>query len=105
MPGFHINEMGEMVLDAIDDIAVVDVYDLATDIGKEYERIIDRYGTDAVTGIMPKIINTLELLEALATKNERENAIIQELREKIAQLESEKSEKAEYRRRFERVNN
>lgn len=104
MPGFHINEMGEMVLDAIDDIAVVDVYDLATDIGKEYERIIDRYGTDAVTGIMPKIINTLELLEALATKNERENAIIQELREKIAQLESEKSEKAEYRRRFERVN-
>lgn len=102
MPGFHINEMGEMVLDAIDDIAVVDVYDLATDIGKEYERIIDRYGTDAVTGIMPKIINTLELLEALATKNERENATIQELREKIAQLESEKSEKAEYRRRFER---
>ncbi|XP_054729507.1 RILP-like protein homolog [Anastrepha obliqua] len=102
MPGFHINEMGEMVLDAIDDIAVVDVYDLASDIGKEYERIIDRYGPDAVTGIMPKIINTLELLEALATKNERENATIQELREKIAQLESEKSEKAEYRRRFER---
>ncbi|XP_067637350.1 RILP-like protein homolog [Eurosta solidaginis] len=102
MPGFHINDMGEMVLDAIDDIAVVDVYDLASDIGKEYERIIDRYGTDAVTDLMPKIINTLELLEALATKNERENVTIQELRDKITQLESEKSEKAEYRRRFER---
>jgi len=72
MPGFHLNEMGEMVLDAIDDIGVVDVYDLASDIGKEYERIMDRFGTDAVSGLMPKIINTLELLEALATKNERE---------------------------------
>ncbi|EDV92374.1 RILP-like protein homolog [Drosophila grimshawi] len=102
MPGFHINEMGEMVLDAIDDIGVVDVYDLASDIGKEYERIMDRYGTDAVSGLMPKIINTLELLEALATKNERENTTIQELREKIAQLESEKLEKAEFRRRFEK---
>ncbi|XP_030567001.1 RILP-like protein homolog [Drosophila novamexicana] len=102
MPGFHLNEMGEMVLDAIDDIGVVDVYDLASDIGKEYERIMDRYGTDAVSGLMPKIINTLELLEALATKNERENSTIQELREKIAQLESEKLEKAEFRRRFEK---
>lgn len=55
-----------------------------------------------ITGLMPKIINTLELLEALATKNERENATIQELKEKIAQLESEKSEKAEFRRRFEK---
>lgn len=102
MPGFHFNEMGEMVLDAIDDIGVVDVYDLASDIGKEYEKIIDRFGTEAATGLMPKIINTLELLEALATKNERENATIQELRDKIAQLESEKSEKAEFRRRFEK---
>ncbi|GBP09892.1 RILP-like protein homolog [Eumeta japonica] len=70
--------MGEMVLDAIDDIG------------------------EAATGLMPKIINTLELLEALATKNERENATIQELKDKIAQLESEKSEKAEFRRRFEK---
>ncbi|EDW25889.1 GL14250 [Drosophila persimilis] len=102
MPGFHLNEMGEMVLDAIDDIGVVDVYDLASDIGKEYERIMDRFGTDAVSGLMPKIINTLELLEALATKNERENATIQDLRDKITQLESEKLEKAEFRRRFEK---
>ncbi|XP_059222719.1 RILP-like protein homolog [Stomoxys calcitrans] len=102
MPGFHFNEMGDMVLDAIDDIGVVDVYDLASDIGKEYEKIIDRFGTEAATGLMPKIINTLELLEALAAKNEHENATIQELKEKIAQLESEKSEKAEFRRRFEK---
>ncbi|KAH8286622.1 hypothetical protein KR018_001812 [Drosophila ironensis] len=102
MPGFHLNETGEMVLDAIDDICVVDVYDLASDIGKEYERLMDRFGTDAVSGLMPKIINTLELLEALATKNERENATILELREKVAQLESENQKKAELRRCFDK---
>lgn len=50
MPGFHFNESGEMVLDTVDDIGVVDVYDLASDIGKEYEKIMDRFGTEAVTG-------------------------------------------------------
>lgn len=102
MPGFHFNEMGELVVEAVDDIAVVDVYDLATDIGKEYERIIDRLGAEAVKDLMPKIINTLELLEALATKNEQENATIQDLRDKIAQLESEKMEKEAFRRRFDK---
>uniref|UniRef100_A0A1A9WCQ3 RH1 domain-containing protein n=1 Tax=Glossina brevipalpis TaxID=37001 RepID=A0A1A9WCQ3_9MUSC len=102
MPGFHFNEMGEMVMVNVDDIGVVDVYDLASDIGKEYERIIDRFGTEAVTGLMPRIINTLELLEALATKNEKENVTMQELKDKITQLESEKLEKAEFRKRFEK---
>lgn len=102
MPGFHFNELGEMVVDAVDDIGVVDVYDLASDIGKEYERAIDRLGVDAIAGLMPKIINTLELLEALATKNEQENATIIELKDKVSQLESEKLERAEYRRRFDK---
>lgn len=103
MPGFHINAMGEMVLDAVDDICVVDVYDLASDIGKECEKIIDHFGPDSVTSLMPKVINALELLEALATKNERENATVQELNDRISQLESEKLEKAEFRKRFEKV--
>lgn len=94
--------MGEMVLDAVDDICVVDVYDLASDIGKECEKIIDHFGPDSVTSLMPKVINALELLEALATKNERENATVQELNDRISQLESEKLEKAEFRKRFEK---
>ncbi|XP_004536387.1 RILP-like protein homolog [Ceratitis capitata] len=102
MPGFHINEMGEMVLDAIEDIAVYDVYGLATDIGRECERVIDRFGIDAVSTVLPKVINTLELLEIFVDKNEKENVTIKELREKITQLENEKSEKAEHRRRYER---
>lgn len=86
----------------IGEVTVVDVYDIASDIGKECEKIIDQYGADAVTALMPKVINALELLENLATKNERENTQLLELRSKILQLENDKLEKAEYRRKFEK---
>lgn len=38
------------------DISVVDVYDLASEIGKECEKIIDCYGPEAVTSLMPKVV-------------------------------------------------
>ncbi|KAH1011748.1 hypothetical protein HUJ04_001050 [Dendroctonus ponderosae] len=92
----------EDVSDFSGDITVVDVYDIASVIGKECEKIIDRYGADAVTSLMPKVINALELLESLATRNERENTLLNELQLKVSQLENDKLEKAEYRQKFER---
>lgn len=103
MPGFHFNEMGELVLSAVEDVSVVDVYDLASDIGKECEKIIDLFGADSVTSLMPKVINALEMLEAMASRNERENSVVQELNDRITQLESEKIEKAIFRERFQKV--
>ncbi|XP_063541132.1 RILP-like protein homolog isoform X5 [Cydia strobilella] len=85
-----------------DEVTVVDVYDLASDIGKECEIIIEKYGADAVTALLPKVINALELLENLAVRNEKENQALQELTAKISQLENDKIEKAEYRQRFEK---
>ncbi|KAL3270956.1 hypothetical protein HHI36_021460 [Cryptolaemus montrouzieri] len=90
------------ISDSFSDVTVVDVYDIASDIGKECERIIDLYGADAVTGLMPKVINALEILENLATRNERENTQLLELQTKISQLENDKLEKAEYREKFEK---
>ncbi|XP_019769157.2 RILP-like protein homolog isoform X2 [Dendroctonus ponderosae] len=92
----------EDVSDFSGDVTVVDVYDIASVIGKECEKIIDRYGADAVTSLMPKVINALELLESLATRNERENTLLNELQLKVSQLENDKLEKAEYRQKFER---
>lgn len=89
--------------DFVGEVSVVDVYDIASEIGKECEKIIDQFGAEAVTSLMPKVISALELLENLATKNERENTQMQELRAKIEQLETDKQEKAEYRQRFEKV--
>jgi len=85
------------------DVSVVDVYDIASEIGKECEKLIDLFGVESVTNLMPKVINALELLENLATKNERENTMVQELSAKISQLESDKIGKAEDRQRFEKV--
>ncbi|XP_071447833.1 RILP-like protein homolog isoform X2 [Hetaerina americana] len=84
------------------DVSVVDVYDIASEIGKEFEKIIDTHGTEAVTSLMPKVINALEHLERLATKNDRENTTVQELRARISHLEHDKIEKAEGRLRFEK---
>ncbi|XP_032526558.1 RILP-like protein homolog isoform X6 [Danaus plexippus] len=84
------------------EVTVVDVYDMASDIGKECEIIIEKYGPEAVTALLPKVINALELLENLAVRNEKENQALNELTAKISQLENDKIEKAEYRQRFEK---
>lgn len=89
--------------DLMGEVTVVDVYDIASEIGKECEKIIDQYGADAVTSLMPRVINALELLETLATKNELENHQLLELKSRISQLENDKIEKAEYRKKFEKV--
>lgn len=85
------------------EVSVVDVYDIASDIGKEFEKIIDAYGTQAVSTLIPKVVSALESLEGLATKNERENTTVEDLRSRITKLESDKVEKAEDRQRFEKA--
>ncbi|XP_046682673.1 RILP-like protein homolog isoform X2 [Homalodisca vitripennis] len=92
----------ESMEDYESEVSVIDVYDIASEIGKEFEKIIDCYGSEAVTGLMPKVITALEHLEVLATKNERENSNVQDLEAKILKLESDKLEKAEDRLRYER---
>ncbi|XP_044012034.1 RILP-like protein homolog isoform X9 [Aphidius gifuensis] len=84
------------------DVSVVDVYDIASEIGKECEKMIDTFGAEAVTGLMPKVISALELLENLATRKEREVTTVQELTSRISQLENDKIGKAEDRQRFEK---
>ncbi|XP_037039328.1 RILP-like protein homolog isoform X2 [Bradysia coprophila] len=93
--------MSDMVVTA-DEMSVVDVYDLASDIGKECEKIIDLFGADSLLKLMPKVINVLELLETIATRNESENTRLQELNDRIAHLECEKQEKAVFRQRFDK---
>lgn len=85
-------------------LSVVDVYDMAQDIGREFESIIDAYGTDAITGLMPKVVSALEQMEILAMKNERENTTVDDLRATIQQLEMDKQERTEDRIKYEKVN-
>ncbi|CAI9715106.1 Hypothetical predicted protein [Octopus vulgaris] len=83
-------------------ISVADVYDQASGIGKELEKLIDCYGSEAITGLMHKVVRSLELLEALAIRYEQENNEIGDLKYTISRLEAEKLEKAQERARYER---
>lgn len=85
------------------DVTVTDVYDQAAGIGKEFEKLIESYGVEAVTDLMPKVIRALEQLEALASKYEKESTEISDLKYAVDKLESEKADKNQERVRFEEV--
>uniref|UniRef100_A0A0K0FNY2 RILP-like protein homolog (inferred by orthology to a D. melanogaster protein) n=1 Tax=Strongyloides venezuelensis TaxID=75913 RepID=A0A0K0FNY2_STRVS len=82
-------------------ITVIDVYDLASEIGKDFERLAEQYGTDAITGIMPKVISALETLESLAKKNSEESDEVMTLKNTIHILENEKRLRLKERNSFE----
>lgn len=50
-------------------LTVNDVYDIAKLIGTEVEKLIDGYGKESVSGLVPKIVKVLELLESFASRN------------------------------------
>ncbi|XP_055621278.1 RILP-like protein homolog [Toxorhynchites rutilus septentrionalis] len=89
-------------MDTTGDISVVDVYDLAANIGKEFEKIIDENGPDSVSGLIPKVIHILELLETIIISRENESSLVQDLNDKISQLEIDKSEKAEFKKKADK---
>ena len=86
-----------------ENLSVVDVYDIAASVGKDFETIIDSYGPEAVTELMPKVITVLEHLENLAAKNQKENTEISELRFAVEKLQNEKKIRAQQREKYEEV--
>ena len=54
-----------------DGLNVTDVYDIATKIGLEFQKIIDEYGGTSVTNIIPMIVGALEQLENVVGENEQ----------------------------------
>lgn len=103
MPRLPFSQMNEIGLNSIEEVSVTRVYDIASDIGSECEKLIDLYGSQAVESLIPKCILALEALEKLATKNEREASIIHDLNDHITKLENEKLERAETKKKFEEV--
>ena len=45
--------------DSLPDISVVDVFDLASDVGNELEKIISIHGNELVQGLMQKVIRAV----------------------------------------------
>ncbi|BFZ04392.1 hypothetical protein BsWGS_07431 [Bradybaena similaris] len=84
-----------------DVISVTDVYDQAAGIAHEFDKLIHNYGNDSVTELMPRVIKSLEQLETLATRYERDAEEINQLRYKVEKLETEKAEKAQERAKYD----
>ena len=92
-----------MATEVFQDVSVTDVYDQAAGIAREFDKLISSYGSDAVTELMPKVIRALEQLECLASRFEKDNEEIANLRSVVEKLESEKADKAQERAKFEQV--
>lgn len=83
-------------------LSSVDVYELASVIGSQFEKLIDSYGPESVANLMPTVIRVLEHLEELAKFSESEREETVELKFTIERLLAEKKLKAEERVKYEK---
>ncbi|KAK3778120.1 hypothetical protein RRG08_052268 [Elysia crispata] len=90
-----------MASEELQAISVTDVYDQAAGIAHEFDKLIHNYGNDAVTELMPRVIKSLEQLENLASRYEKDVEEINQLRFKVEKLEAEKVDKAQERAKFD----
>ncbi|XP_076876861.1 RILP-like protein 1 isoform X3 [Brachyhypopomus gauderio] len=97
-----MEDFGSALEKNVADLTVMDVYDIAAVVGQEFERIIDQYGCEALSRLMPKVVRVLEILEVLVSRNSI-NPETEELRleldklrlERMDRLEKEKKHKKE----------
>ncbi|XP_065890483.1 RILP-like protein 1 isoform X2 [Dysidea avara] len=52
-------------------LQVADVYEMATKVGLEFQKIIDEYGNNCVSNIIPIVVSTLEQFENVVEENEQ----------------------------------
>ncbi|XP_068560222.1 RILP-like protein 1 [Cebidichthys violaceus] len=89
--------METCVMSALDrpaaELTVMDVYDIAAVLGREFERIIDRFGCESLVEVVPKVVRVLELLEALVSSGAAEKEA-EELRRELERLRQERSDRS-----------
>ncbi|KAK7120998.1 hypothetical protein R3I94_020845 [Phoxinus phoxinus] len=97
-----MEDFGSALEKNVADLTVMDVYDIAAVVGQEFERIIDQYGCEALSRLMPKVVRVLEILEVLVSRNsispetEELRLELDRLRlERMDRLEKEKKHKKE----------
>ncbi|CAG2112771.1 unnamed protein product [Medioppia subpectinata] len=76
------------------DIDVEDVYDLAAEIGDEFQKVIVSGGSDSVKHLMPKVIRVLEHLEMITILKEDFDSKLDSLKHSVFELESERRDRA-----------
>nr|XP_057919186.1 RILP-like protein 1 isoform X2 [Doryrhamphus excisus] len=95
MEGRHIpDDPGSALEKNVADLTVMDVYDIAAAVGQEFERIIDQYGCEALSRLVPKVVRVLEILEVMVSRNSI-SPETEELRLELDKLRLERTERME----------
>lgn len=84
-------------------VNVVDVYEAASDIGRDLEQLAEKFGQDCIERLVPKVCLVLEQLEQSVVRSERENACRSELQSATEQMELCRQERKQARLRHETV--
>uniref|UniRef100_H3D7L2 RILP-like protein 1 n=1 Tax=Tetraodon nigroviridis TaxID=99883 RepID=H3D7L2_TETNG len=97
-----MEDSGSALEKNVADLTVMDVYDIAAVVGQEFERIIDQYGCEALSRLMPKVVRVLEILEVMVSRSsispemEELRLELDKLRlERLERLQKEKKHKKE----------
>ncbi|XP_061913516.1 RILP-like protein 1 [Entelurus aequoreus] len=99
MEGRHIPDSPGSALEKnVADLTVMDVYDIAAAVGQEFERIIDQYGCEALSRLMPKVVRVLEILEVMVSRHSI-GPETDELRLELDKLRLERTERADKERK------
>ena len=84
------------------ELTVMDVYDIASLVGHEFERVIDQHGCEAIARLMPKVVRVLEILEVLVSRHHVAPEL-DELRLELDRLRLERMDRIEKERKHQKV--
>ncbi|PNI57324.1 RILPL1 isoform 1 [Pan troglodytes] len=83
------------------ELTVMDVYDIASLVGHEFERVIDQHGCEAIARLMPKVVRVLEILEVLVSRHHVAPEL-DELRLELDRLRMERMDRIEKERKHQK---
>ncbi|XP_043087375.1 RILP-like protein 1 isoform X1 [Puntigrus tetrazona] len=96
-----MEDFGSALEKNVADLTVMDVYDIAAVVGQEFERIIDQYGCEALSRLMPKVVRVLEILEVLVSRSSI-SPETEELRLELDRLRLERMDRLEKERKHKK---
>ncbi|RDD41135.1 RILP-like protein 1 [Trichoplax sp. H2] len=82
-------------------LSISDVYQVAADIGRDFETIAQKYGQDIIFDLMPKVIGTLENMEKLVNQQSSEHKLIEQLNVENDRLKFEHKKELSNRKKVE----
>lgn len=80
----------------------MDVYDIAAELGQEFERVIDRFGCECLVGVVPRVVRVLEFLEVLVGRGAAGQEA-EELRRELDRLRRERRDRYEQEKKHQKV--